>query len=431
MSVSDVIVPIFTMAQIAVAMWMFAMRLPKRDGFGVRVAVLVAGIVIACFVGVYVSSLIPSGDNAYAFLYTEMPLFAGILLVSIPLLLFLYDTTIWCAMFCCCAGYATQNFWNGAKSLLEMIGHQTGLWAVYNVFIEWAVNIGVTVLIYWIVWRLWASKVNARGLASIRADRSMLVSMIAVFFFNILFPNVLKVLVVLGTEALAMRLTGYIYTVGCLVVIYLLYEMVYNRHLQLEETTNARAQAERERQLEASRISVEAINRRMHDIRHQVLRMLDDADADLDRELLADVAREVRVYATRVNTGNETVDLIVNEKRLACEEHGVELSVIADGRALAHLSPADLYALLGGMLEGARQGLASAGEGTARRIGLNVHTEMGMVSIHVEAPCVDEKIAHGAAWLRDTRNIAERYDGTLTASVRCDTLHVNALLPEA
>ena len=63
----------------------------------------------------------------------------------------------------------------------------------------------------------------------------------------------------------------------------------------------------------------------------------------VDREALNDIAREVNVSDSVVETGNEALDTILTEKSLACSQEGITLSCIADGAALGARLPSDIY----------------------------------------------------------------------------------------
>ena len=86
---------------------------------------------------------------------------------------------------------------------------------------------------------------------------------------------------------------------------------------------------------------------RFHDIRHQIRHLSDGSEPGegyVDRELLADIAREVRIYDASVTTGNEALDVLLTEKRLTGEHEDIAFSCIVDGEALSFMGPSDLYA---------------------------------------------------------------------------------------
>ena len=217
------------------------------------------------------------------------------------------------------------------------------------------------------------------------------------------------------------------------------YELLVNRKLASERDTTERLLAERERQYEQSRESIEAINIKCHDLRHQI-RSLASGSSAIDPAALADVAREVDVYDAAVRTGNEALDTILTEKSLVCQREGITLTCVADGAALGFMAPADIYALFGNALDNAIEAVRGA---KRRSISLVVRRAMGVVSVSVEnyyAPDAQpsfedglpqttkaDKANHGFG-MRSMRAIAERYGGTLVARAEDGVFHLDIML---
>ena len=126
----------------------------------------------------------------------------------------------------------------------------------------------------------------------------------------------------------------------------------------------------------------------------------------------------------------------------AFEKAGVELSVMADGEALASMSPTDLYALFGNALDNALEAARKVEEGRGRYISVVVRRAAGMVVVHVEnsfageAPTfVDglpqttkaDRANHGFGTL-SVRRIAERYGGTATMACQGQVFTLDVLL---
>ena len=150
-------------------------------------------------------------------------------------------------------------------------------------------------------------------------------------------------------------------------------------------------------------------------------------------------------YDAAVRTGNEALDVILSEKRLECARTGIELTCIADGRTLAALGPADLYALVGGALDGAIDASRALPEGE-RTVSLTLRETRGLAVMHVENRCADEvQLADGLPVpprtgagdgapagepaARSMRLVAERLGGSVSFSAEGDILIVDVLLP--
>ena len=223
------------------------------------------------------------------------------------------------------------------------------------------------------------------------------------------------------------------------------FELLYSSSMKIQNATIERLMRDRERQYELSRDTIDAINMKMHDIRHQIRHLEDGSEgtAVLDKEVLRDIAREVNVYDTHVTTGNDALDTILTETTLLGEREQISLASIVDGEALAFISPTDLYVLFGNALENAFEAVRKLDDPEKRNISLLVRRVANMASIHIENYFSGEIVydtygkimsskmnreEHGYG-VRSMRQIVEKYGGTMTLSAEGQTFSVNMLIP--
>ena len=229
-----------------------------------------------------------------------------------------------------------------------------------------------------------------------------------------------------------------IYLVVCIFILIAEYEILYNQRLQADVATMERAMAEQEHQFELSRETVDAINRRVHDIRHHVAKLLagEDAPADVSKETLREVVREISIYDAAVKTGNASLDVVLTEKGLLCGRDGITLSSVADGTALAFMTAADIYTLVGTALDNAIDAVREIEDASKRSVSLNLRSQMGMASLSVENYFSGEvELSNGlpereGLGMEKILSIVERYDGTIVCSVDGDVFHLDALIPQ-
>ena len=249
----------------------------------------------------------------------------------------------------------------------------------------------------------------------------MFVTVFAVIGFDV----VLKSAEVVGLPLSTYVPLRLIHGLVCVSVLVVNVEMAVNGRLASEKAATERILAERERQYAVSRENISAINARVHEIRHEVLRTLSEADSPIDRDLLADVAHEVSIYDSTVRTGNDALDTILTEKSLLCGRQGITLTCIADGSALGLMSSADIYALFGTMLDHGIEVARGVDDPEGRSISLVVRRHAGAACIHMECTrgdMVDE------APVSVARNI-RRYEGTASWSADAGTVSLDALIP--
>lgn len=377
-----------------------------------------------------------------------------ILVCLIPLVMALYDTSVWQSMFCAGAGYTIQNLASGTTQLLFLImssgygtaGHSTVNygWNADMMGMSLFANLAPLVVVYALAYFAFIAKIRKGGLGDVE-DRGMVVILMLVILVVISFDVVIKWLgySVSANAVVALRA---VHGTVCCFVLFVQYEMLSRRSLELELAENQRIAAERERQYQLSRENIEAINVKCHDIKHQIRQMAagNNGAMAVDPDFLADVEREIAVYDSQVETGNEPLDTILTEKGLLCEHEGISLSVIADGSALSGLTPAEVYSLFGNALDNAIEAVRKLKDPDRRSISLTVRRVGELALVHIEnyfagtleftdglpKTTKGDETEHGFG-TRSMRAIVERHGGTLTLGSRDNTFTLDAMIPLA
>lgn len=182
-------------------------------------------------------------------------------------------------------------------------------------------------------------------------------------------------------------------------------------------------------QHELAKANIEVINRKCHDLKHQVaaLRRMDDQTAR--EQALGELEQSVLLYDRFAHTGCEDLDVVLTEKGLICEQQDIQLQCIADGGGLEFMDAADLYALFGNALDNAIEAAAQVENPNSRIITLNVARRGRYTVVHMENPCPadlefqdglpsttkGDSDYHGFG-MRSMRYVAEKYGGTITAA---------------
>lgn len=420
---------------------LFTHGLPKRPRTGLRYAAIIGicfgvYVVVACLYFVILDCFGEISTTAGYLL--QFVFFSLVLLACTGFVLFVYDTTVWTALFCTTAGYSIQNLCSGTSELLGSICSTLGLDASSSP-LYWINALLPVAVIFPLCYVLLARKINAKGLGQIE-EHSMALMMPVVSLVIIGFDLVVKAMTEEGLGFFYVVVLRAMHGLTCVYTLWMEYELLYRKHLEIEKATTERVMEERERQYQQSRNNIDAINIKCHDIKYQIRNLSDEAGV-VSSEALSDLERTLEIYDTTMETENEALDTILTEKSLLCHQHGIQLTCLADGRALGFMSSADIYSFFGNALDNAIRAVCDLDD-SQRSISLVVREVSGMVSIHIENPCnrapefVDglpqttktNREEHGYG-VRSMRNTVEHYGGILTTFVRDGTFHVNAMIP--
>lgn len=195
-------------------------------------------------------------------------------------------------------------------------------------------------------------------------------------------------------------------------------------------------------QFQMSRESVSIINRKCHDIKYQMKALSAMHNSDKRQEYIDGLRKAISIYDSVYHTGNEALNLLLQEKTLLCEEYSIQFSCMADGKALLFIEADDLYVLLGNALDNAIESVLKEEDTQKRVISMNIGERQGMKSIHIENYCREsvefknglpvttkkDKDYHGFG-VQSIQFIAEKYHGNVVMQYISDTFYLDIFFP--
>ena len=227
----------------------------------------------------------------------------------------------------------------------------------------------------------------------------------------------------------------------CATLLYLQHELFKKSYIQQDLAMLNQLWAQQKAQYALARRNIALINRKCHELKHQIRAMHAVLGSD-KAGALDELERSVRIYDAIAKTGNEVLDTVLTEKSLACEENQIQCHCVADGRLLDFMDPVDLYAIFANALDNAIEHVRGIRDPQKRIIDVLVYAEKQLLTIQVINPCTavprlgadglplstKPDGSHGYG-LKSVRHAVQKYNGFLTVKLEDGCFHLRILLP--
>lgn len=191
-------------------------------------------------------------------------------------------------------------------------------------------------------------------------------------------------------------------------------------------------------QYRISKENVEAINMKCHDLKHRLL-AVEGLSKD---EHFADIMETIDSYGSEIETNNEVLNVVFQEKNFQCRKLGIQFTCIIDGAALNGIETTDLYVLFGNLIDNCIEAVSQLEEGQVKNIQVTVRREKGFVIISTENGYVgqlkwyggrlrtskDDKRNHGYGML-SIGNIVHKYGGRYSIKTEDQVFYMSIVLP--
>lgn len=198
---------------------------------------------------------------------------------------------------------------------------------------------------------------------------------------------------------------------------------------------------EKEHQYEFSKENIETINRKCHDLKHQ-LKALEVANVSERKEMIREARKAVDFYDAVVKTGNEVLDTILTEKSMYCVNHNIRLSCTVNTKKLEKIRVIDLYTMLGNAIDNAIECVDALELDEKKVISLSVLERGQMICITVEnyyegniqiqqgLPVThkEDKANHGYG-VRSIQSIVKKYSGYMQIDTQDHIFSLQLILP--
>lgn len=228
----------------------------------------------------------------------------------------------------------------------------------------------------------------------------------------------------------------------CITLLYLQSALFKKSSMRKELETIQLLWHQQKGQYQLSKETIELINHKCHDLKHQVQAIRAVKDEKERETYLKKIEKSVQIYSAIVRTGNEILDTILTEKSLICENSGIHINCVADGSLLAFMNPVDLYTLFGNALDNAIEAVRKLESKEKRVIDIMLYERQRFLMLQIVNPmCGEVKFEDGLPLTTKAKNgyhgygmksmlhTIQKYEGHLTTEVKNGCFYFNVMLP--
>lgn len=191
-----------------------------------------------------------------------------------------------------------------------------------------------------------------------------------------------------------------------------------------------------------SKESIELINYKYHDLKHQIAYLRSEQDSGKREAYLSRMEEEIRQYEAQNKTGNSVLDVVLTSKSLYCAKNGITFTCVADGTLLSFMDAVDICNIFGNALDNAIECEMKISDPEKRLIHVTVAQKKRFLILRFENYfegtlsqkdghflTTKEKNGFHGYGIKSIRYIVEKYEGALTVETQGSWFEMKILIP--
>ncbi len=195
-------------------------------------------------------------------------------------------------------------------------------------------------------------------------------------------------------------------------------------------------------QYRQSQESIDIINHKYHDLKHQINILRQEKNPDKKEEYLDEIEKGIKDYESMFKTGNGILDTLLTGTSLKCARRDITFTCVADGTLLNQIYVMDLCTIFGNALDNAMEHVVQIADPEKRLIHVTVSKMEEFILIRIENYLQDDlqfegelpsttkknKAYHGFG-LKSIKYSVEKYHGTMEVKTEDHWFIINILIP--
>lgn len=188
--------------------------------------------------------------------------------------------------------------------------------------------------------------------------------------------------------------------------------------------------------------SIDIINRKYHDLKHQIAVLRAEEDSGRRHAFLDEMESEIKTYEAQNKTGNTVVDTVLTGKSMTCQKHGIELTCVVDGKLLNFMHVMDICTILGNALDNAIECEIQIEDKHKRLIHVAVSLKKDFIILRFEnyfdgklkfennlPTTTKAKTAYHGYGIKSIQYTAKKYDGWIAIKQKGNWFELNVMIP--
>lgn len=188
--------------------------------------------------------------------------------------------------------------------------------------------------------------------------------------------------------------------------------------------------------------AMEIIHYKHHDLKHHILALRAEENAQKRSRYLDTMEEEIRAYEAQNKTGNQVLDTILTAKSMSCMRNGVTLTSVVDGAPFSFMDVMDICSVFGNALDNAVEAVEKLKEKEKRLIHVTAFTQHDFLMIRFENYCENMEDFEGkfpastkkdarfhGYGLKSIRYTVHKYGGEVDASCKSHWFCLTILIP--
>lgn len=195
-------------------------------------------------------------------------------------------------------------------------------------------------------------------------------------------------------------------------------------------------------QYQIFRDNVASINHKCHDLKHMIAALRTEKDSISQSTRMSELEKLIMIYESQMNTGNKTLDAILTNTCMICDQKNIQWTCMADGKILNFIDAFDLYIMLGNALDNAIESLETVRDMENRFLVFNVWQRGMLVFIKIENYCEKEvrfcnglpittksEIQEHGFGSQSIQEVAAKYHGEIKMYLEKNIFTLNIMIP--